>query len=172
MLCQVVKNCTIKSCRHGGFPLAKMEGLFARVFLGSPNFWLRRGLYSDSRIDGQCCARSFLYIISCSIQFSSYPNKITILSGQTDRPIEIGRRYRSQLAGDILIGGRHQSQLEGDILMCGRHRSRLAGDILYYRKSISLSRVVYPSAPIGKSIRVLGQTLLLQRDRKQSFFTK
>ena len=43
MLCQVVKNCTIISCRHGGFPLAKMEHLFVRVFRGSPQFWLMGG---------------------------------------------------------------------------------------------------------------------------------
>jgi hypothetical protein len=43
MLCQVVKNCTIISCRHGGFSLAKMEDLFMRVFLGSPRFWLTGG---------------------------------------------------------------------------------------------------------------------------------
>ena len=43
MLCQVVKNRTIISCRHGGFPLAKMEDLFMRVFSGSPRFWLTGG---------------------------------------------------------------------------------------------------------------------------------
>ena len=43
MLCQMVKNCTITSCRHGGFPWAKMEDLFMRVFGGSPTFWLTGG---------------------------------------------------------------------------------------------------------------------------------
>ena len=43
MLCQVVKNGTIISCRHGGFLLAKMEHLFVRVFGGSPQFWITGG---------------------------------------------------------------------------------------------------------------------------------
>ena len=43
MLNQMVKNCTITSCRHGGFPWAKMEDLFMRVFGGSPQFWLTGG---------------------------------------------------------------------------------------------------------------------------------
>ncbi len=43
MLAKVVKNGIIIVCRHGSFPLAKMEDLFVRVFLGSPKIWLMGG---------------------------------------------------------------------------------------------------------------------------------
>ena len=43
MLGEVVENGTIIACRHGSFPLAKMEDLFVRVFLGSPKIWLTGG---------------------------------------------------------------------------------------------------------------------------------
>jgi hypothetical protein len=43
MLGEVVKNGTIIACRHGIFPLAEMEDLFMRVFLGSPKIWLMGG---------------------------------------------------------------------------------------------------------------------------------
>jgi hypothetical protein len=43
MLSKVVKNGTIIACRHGSFPLAKMEDLFVMVFLDSPKIWLMGG---------------------------------------------------------------------------------------------------------------------------------
>jgi hypothetical protein len=43
MLGEVVNNGIIIVCRHGSFPLAKMEDLFVRVLLGSPKIWLTEG---------------------------------------------------------------------------------------------------------------------------------